>query len=34
MDCPTDSGIVQLERTKGQKEGVVKVLAEVLPREK
>lgn len=34
MDCPTDGGIVQLERTKGQREGVVKVLAEVLPSKK
>lgn len=32
MDCPTDGGIVQLERTKSRREGVVKVLAEVLPK--
>ncbi len=34
MDCPTDGGIVQLERTKGKRKGVVKVLAEVLPNKK
>lgn len=34
MDCPTNGGVIQLERVNDKRNGVNKILAEVLPNKK
>lgn len=34
MDCPTNGGVIQLERINDKRNGVNKILAEVLPNKK